>query len=166
MEEEASFSFGGWIKQDSGFLPRHLFLKVTLSLCGEGIGEFPSLYGSLWSKPFLHFTSVSLWTWQNRLLRNTLEGIWTIAVHLFFMVLDCKSLRLVKHQRTSQRGNLLFQKVSSCIKHYGISCYGISSYFTTREKVSIGTKNLLVYIWGISPFFIKYLWVLIKVFFY
>jgi len=99
-EEEVSLSFGGWIEQGSGFLSRHLFLKVTLYR--ERIGEFSSLYGSLWSKLFLGFTSVSLWTWQNGLIRNTLEGIWTFAARLFFVVLDCTASRLVKHQRTSK----------------------------------------------------------------
>lgn len=109
-EEEASFCFSCWIEQESGILPRHALLKVTLNLYWERLGEFPFPCWCLFSKLFLCFTSVSLWTWQNRLLRNTLEGIWTVAVHLFFMVLHCKALRLVKHQRTNQRGSCVYSE--------------------------------------------------------
>lgn len=47
------------------------------------------------------------------------------------------------------KGAMLFvQKVSSCIKHYGILCYGVSRYFTI-ERVTGGDKRLLFYAWEI-----------------
>lgn len=93
-EDKASSWFGCLVEQDSGFLPGHLFLKVTPNLYWERIRVFPSLCGNLWSKLLLCFTSVSLWTWWNRLLRNTLEGIWTVASHLFFPVVGLQGFEI------------------------------------------------------------------------